>query len=197
MRLLLGHGASCVCSIGTAIAQVLLRTGRRVDACSILVMVFLLLSDRIATAWCARPKSQATCSYGGAFFETDSSPRPHPQCLVLTRDLSKEICGMQRADRIKMTRNVRLKFCSSYTLYSLISASDTARPCRVRGSHRDCHHCLDNLLLETDLAVQENISLFDDLLQRFDCDYQYSVKWNCNNCKVSHLVFFCCCFFYI
>lgn len=54
----------------------------------------------------------------------------------------------------------------------------------------ECNETLVHLL-NSDSDAEEEFQLFASLLQRVDCDSEYSVKWRCSICRVSER-FPCC-----
>ncbi|XP_071086008.1 NALCN channel auxiliary factor 1-like [Haliotis cracherodii] len=133
-----------------------------------------------------------TCSYLGYYLDNVSVSSTLYPCLSLTTDLNRQICDKQVKARTKMIRrrNIRLKLCSSYPIYSLISASNRENPCKIAGSMPDCTNCLDRLLA-IDQEVEQSITGFQDILERMDCTDRYSVKWNCTHCKTAYKEWLC------
>lgn len=124
------------------------------------------------------------------------------QCLLEGWNITKQICNLSdgnlRRDRMQKTR---LKFCSLYTLDSVIS--DRAKnKCIVQGSYEECVTYLRRIQ-NLDESVCKKNSLFLNIVNRFDCKEKYSIVWSCTNCLVSivslHLphLFFMCIFVFI
>lgn len=87
--------------------------------------------------------------------------------------------GCQRRDRLN---NTYLSFCSRYKLESLLS-NDILNSI-VHDSSESCDKIL-NEFNQLDQLIEKFDRLFKNLLSRYNCHNGYSVKWGCDDCKVS------------
>lgn len=101
----------------------------------------------------------------------------------LNHDLTKRACkldrGCQRKDRLN---NTYLINCSRYKLESLLS--NQVLMSIMHRSSSECESILDEFIQLDQLISQFDI-LFKNLLMRYNCHNGYSVKWTCEDCKVS------------
>lgn len=112
------------------------------------------------------------------------------QCLLEGWNITKQICNLSdgnlRRDRMQKTR---LKFCSLYTLDSVIS--DRAKnKCIVQGSYEECVTYLRRIQ-NLDESVCKKNSLFLNIVNRFDCKEKYSIVWSCTNCLKAYREWLC------
>lgn len=107
------------------------------------------------------------------------------QCLYLSPDRSRECvvgsspCKQTQSD---ILRNIHLPFCS-FSPVSLMTQNLDGVSCRLNGTLQECRKCFDDLE-KLDKSVQKMYEDFEGLLDRYDCDEDYSVRWDCNTCKV-------------
>jgi hypothetical protein len=105
---------------------------------------------------------------------------PHPvthQCLFLDARLTHDICVDKRTSTLS---DVHLEFCNTYTL----SHSIPQNVSWDLGGSEDCNETLSGVMM-SDKSAREEFQLFTSVLQRSDCDTEYSVTWNCIVCRVS------------
>lgn len=109
------------------------------------------------------------------------------QCLILSRELTKGICTRLQLDRRKeeIRNNVHFKFCTvhSASIYSVVNSP--SKSCIVDESLAQCKSCLHRLE-DWDRQAMEKFTVFQDLLDRFDCNDSFSTVGNCQKCKVRH-----------
>lgn len=101
------------------------------------------------------------------------------QCLFLDTRLTHDICVDKRTSRLP---DIHLKFCNMYTLSHTIPQNESEIRMGV-----DCNETLVDLV-RSDKNASEEFQLFTSVLQRVDCDTEYSVKWSCSVCRVSTIV---------
>lgn len=101
----------------------------------------------------------------------------------LTQGLSEMACGLdrgcQRKDRLN---NTYLTYCSRYKLESLLS--NEILMSIMHDSSGECERILDEFM-QLDRLINQFDGFFKTLLMRYNCHNGYSVKWNCDDCKVS------------
>lgn len=104
----------------------------------------------------------------------------------LTSSLAEEACkldrGCQRRDRLNDTY---LNYCDRYKLENLFSSQilmsimhDTTKRCQTILAE----------FIQLDDLINHFYGLFEKLLTRYNCHNGYSVKWTCEDCKVSLLL---------
>lgn len=101
----------------------------------------------------------------------------------LTRELIEQVCQLDRgSQRSEQLNNTFLTFCSRYKLENLFS--NEILMSIMHHDSRDCEKIL-NEFVQLDETINQFDSLFIKLLSRYNCHNGYSVKWNCDDCKVS------------
>lgn len=119
------------------------------------------------------------------------------QCLFLDEQLTRELCvninnknnnNKRTSTGLPKTyHQTHLKFCNMYTLNHILPQNKSTR---WMDDDSECNETLVHLL-NSDSDAEEEFQLFASLLQRVDCDSEYSVKWRCSICRVSER-FPCC-----
>lgn len=106
----------------------------------------------------------------------------------LTQELSELACGLdrgcQRKDRLN---NTYLTYCTRYKLENLLS--NEILMAIMHDSSGECERILDEFM-QLDQLINQFDGFFKALLMRYNCHNGYSVKWNCDDCKVSDNSFF-------
>lgn len=101
----------------------------------------------------------------------------------LSLDLANKACsldrGCQRKDRLS---NTYLSLCTRYKLENILS--NDMLDSIMHDSPRDCRRVLDEFL-QLDELIGDFYRSFKSLLTRYNCHNGYSVKWTCEDCKVS------------
>lgn len=101
----------------------------------------------------------------------------------LTHELIRRACkldrGCQRKDRLN---NTYLTHCARYKLDSLLS--NQILMSIMHRSSSECENILDEFI-QLDQMISQFDILFRNLLTRYNCHNGYSVKWTCEDCKVS------------
>lgn len=101
----------------------------------------------------------------------------------LSHELAHQACqldrGCQRKDSLN---NTYLSHCSRYRLDSLLS--NQILMSIMHRSTDECEKILDEFI-QLDELISQFDHLFKNLLTRYNCHNGYSVKWNCEDCKVS------------
>lgn len=109
-----------------------------------------------------------------------------PEKEFLTNSLAEQTCnldrGCQRKDRLN---NTFLAYCTRHRLEWLFS-NDVIDSIMHSSSHV-CTQVLDEFI-RLDEQINKFHESFITLLQRYNCHNGYSVKWTCNDCKVSSLL---------
>lgn len=135
-----------------------------------------------------------------------SPPRREKRRFSLTRSTVADVCTCPAGDRVEMFRYSHLSFCSSFPTNSVLSCTSSFRPqpgkspvslCQVernRTENEDCICPLEGVrsacivflerIVELDELVQAKFRDFQDLLSRYDCNAEYSVRWKCQHCEV-------------
>ncbi|GAB1600362.1 transmembrane protein FAM155A-like [Argonauta hians] len=108
------------------------------------------------------------------------------QCLLEGWNITKEICNLSATERRIKMRETRLRFCSLYTLDSVLSDE-------VKNTQGDYEQCVSNLdrIKNLDESVCKNNSLFLNIVNKYDCKEHYSVLWNCTNCVKAYREWLC------
>lgn len=127
------------------------------------------------------------------------SPTTGHQCLSQldqqyeAQDKSfREFCALsvkQRMENLRYDRNGRfnvstLTFCDKYSAISVLGNFSNDF------EHFDNESCVKRLkeLQRLDKAALSAYCAFDNVMDKYDCEQQnYSIKWNCNDCRVSKL----------
>lgn len=117
------------------------------------------------------------------------SPLAPNQCLLEDWNITKEICNLPGDERQSKMQETRLKFCSLYSLDSVISNKAKSK-CIIQGSYNDCVTYL-NRIQNLDESVCKKNSLFLNIVSRFDCKEQYSIMWSCTNCVKAYREWLC------
>lgn len=104
----------------------------------------------------------------------------HTECLHYFHETDKDrLCaGSLTKDRLAEFR--LLHCCEHSVLHSLPPEALKA----VLSSSAQCNHFL-GALLDLDVLAARLSCEFSEILQRFDCDHQYSVTHMCTHCQVS------------
>lgn len=101
----------------------------------------------------------------------------------LDQELSMAACGLdrgcQRKDRLN---NTYLTYCTRYKLENLLS--NEILMSIMHDSSGECERILDEFM-QLDQLINQFDGFFRTLLMRYNCHNGYSVKWNCDDCKVS------------
>lgn len=104
---------------------------------------------------------------------------------LLTETSASSACslarGCQRKDRLASTY---LENCNRYRVENLLSNSLLGS--LMHSDERDCEKILSEFM-RIDKLIGELNELFKSILYRYNCHNGYSVKWNCDECKVSYL----------
>ena len=124
-------------------------------------------------------------------FRINSYDVPHlssrTQCLYIDRNTSKTMCALKAEQRESQVRDTRLKFCSFYTVSSLINGIKVKEKC-LHGSAQECEQCFQELEY-TDAGLYALMCSFEEMLSRYDCDQlSFSTRFNCTDCLVSMAV---------
>lgn len=113
---------------------------------------------------------------------------PHtrlPNKEYLSHDLAEKACrldrGCQRKDRLN---NTYLSNCARYKLENLLS--NEVLMSIMHDSVEDCDRILEEFI-QLDELINQFDTMFKKLLTRYNCHNGYSVKWSCEDCKVSAL----------
>lgn len=101
----------------------------------------------------------------------------------LTSQFAHRSCSLDRGSlRKDALNNTYLSYCSRYRLETLLS-----NEVLMSIMHRSSEQC-EKLLTEfiqLDELINQFDRLFKNLLTRYNCHNGYSVKWSCEDCKVS------------
>lgn len=106
-----------------------------------------------------------------------------PDKDYLSHELAEKACrsdrGCQRKDKLN---NTYLSNCNRHKLENLLS--NEMLMSIMHESSEECERILDEFI-QLDEQIDYFDQLFKTLLQRYNCHNGYSVKWNCEDCKVS------------
>lgn len=134
----------------------------------------------------AIPNNQANNNNHDLFhssFSTLNNLNRMPDKEYLSHDLAEKAChldrGCQRKDRLN---NTYLSNCSRYKLENLLS--NEILMSIMHDSSDGCYNLLDEFI-QLDEVINQFDQLFKNLLTRYNCHNGYSVKWGCDDCKVS------------
>lgn len=115
--------------------------------------------------------------------QSSSRTTPSSQCLVLSNSSAKTLCHQEPNRRRLLSRRLTLTFCHKYSLNILTRRTDWL-------SQEDplvCQSILEpeiRSLMHRDLTASTLFCEFDVLLSRYNCHTNYSVVWNCSQCRV-------------
>lgn len=105
------------------------------------------------------------------------------QCLLnyLKESHKEEVCseGVKPEDRRRRLRALRVRHCCEH-------AVDSALPAEALDDAATCTRMLDALLAVDALAARISCE-FAEVLYRYDCGQKYSIKHQCDDCKVRSL----------
>lgn len=115
---------------------------------------------------------------GGTTFATSPTTM-----AMMDADFVRQTCSHNRGiERKDQFTNTYLTHCSRYKLENLFSN-------KILDSimHEDSEPCTQilNEFIQLDATINQFDNLFIKLLSRYNCHNGYSVKWNCDDCKVS------------
>jgi hypothetical protein len=103
-------------------------------------------------------------------------------CLSLDGNSAESICDYsQGVPRLDQLRIYHLKHCHRYPLAIVLSKQAWLNV--VHSNSSVCYNVLSELLV-LDNRVNQLICDYDSLLSRYDCDTGFSVKWDCDECRV-------------
>lgn len=136
----------------------------------------------------SRPHENSLQDYEELNSDTSSYPEEPTQVAIMhkyfDRAQAEKACqldrGSQRSDELN---NTYLTHCTRYRLIDLFSSEIL-----MSIMHEDssiCRKFLDEFI-QLDELINQFDTLFKNLLRRYNCQNGYSVKWNCEDCKVSH-----------
>lgn len=108
------------------------------------------------------------------------------QCLSLDEESVRSICDSTdwRA-RWKQLQHHHLKYCHRYPLVNVLSKD--SKELVLYNDSEKCNDVLSELLMLDDI-VHSRVCEYESLLARYDCQNNWSVKWTCEDCRVSHRV---------
>ena len=115
---------------------------------------------------------------------TRSANNPYsPQCLVVDYSHTiTEFCDLpQKRRTVEMNEGHRLKFCEKYHLETTINP----KICKINSSPTECRDCLHSIEV-LDQKAYNLYYAFEDIFNKVDCTANFSVQWNCTDCKVSY-----------
>lgn len=114
----------------------------------------------------------------GGYDELEPIPK-----LYLNYSLAYSACRMNRGcERTDKFNEVYLRHCSRYRFDSLLS--NGALETIMHDSPDECERVVRDFIL-LDEQINRYDQNFTTLLTRYNCHNGYSVKWNCEDCKVS------------
>jgi len=108
---------------------------------------------------------------------------PRQMKTFLTRQRIRDTCDLDRgSQRNEYIDNSYLIHCSRYKLENLLS--NELLMSIMHHDSGDCSKILDEFV-QLDEVIGQFDLLFKNLLTRYNCHNGYSVKWSCEDCKVS------------
>ena len=110
--------------------------------------------------------------------------KPTPECLLLSPNVTTDICKKRSIDRKRYASQFTLPFCHKFSLPIITDGS------WMSVNTSQCQSLFKTLI--TDLIrrdeIARNVSChFDALIARYNCQTGYSVQWGCQECSVSSL----------
>lgn len=115
------------------------------------------------------------------------TPKTFEQCHYLTEELITDMCSTERQpNRRELIKRFRFRNCRRFSLENSLT-SDLQH--QIIDSN-NCRNILTELLRLDDL-VEELACEYESILQRYDCDAKWSVKWTCRDCRVSFSYSYC------
>ena len=112
---------------------------------------------------------------------SSSSMLVSPQCLVLERSVTQDICQQKLTERTSRMREVRLRFCDSFLVYNAINSTCVDALTKSQDTCTACFQQLESL----DQQAAATYCHFQEVMRQFDCDTPYSTHGNCKQCQVS------------
>lgn len=94
------------------------------------------------------------------------------QCLSNSKNMSQSVCESDQPRKQKYKNSEKLTFCDSFSLGLVISKKGDG-----------CETCVQSIR-ELDKYVQYLYTVFEDVMERYDCNDKFSAKGNCTVCKV-------------
>lgn len=119
------------------------------------------------------------------------SDTENPQCLVyLDENQTESICSFKFRTKdvtwnpwlTSFIQEIRLHHCCEH---KLIESLSEALLDKVYKGGEECTQILNSLIDVDNLAARVSCE-FNEVLSRFDCGQPYSVRFSCDDCKVSH-----------
>lgn len=118
--------------------------------------------------------------YGGNLL---SNFKRLPEKEYLEHNLADKACrlnrGCQRRERLN---NTYMNYCTRYKFENLLS--NQILDYIMHNDTEICDKLLDEFI-QLDEMIEHFDGLFRKLLERYNCHNGYSVKWTCEDCKVS------------
>ncbi|KAL0281614.1 UNVERIFIED_CONTAM: hypothetical protein PYX00_002548 [Menopon gallinae] len=108
------------------------------------------------------------------------------QCLAYLDETRRNaICNFSSGSGSEWLKNflgqIRLRHCCEYKIIESLSGTLLER---VLGGKEECYQIIDSLVDVDNLAARVSCE-FTEVLSRFDCGQPYSVRFSCEDCKVS------------
>jgi len=139
----------------------------------------MLSLNRILNHTYVNPSQKIWPNKGGGRERT--IPSEFEQCYYLTEPLITDMCSDVRQHvRRELIERFRLRNCRRFSVERALT-SDLYQQVIHSNS---CFRIMRELLRLDDL-VEQLACEYESLLQRYDCDAKWSVKWTCKACRVS------------
>ncbi|KAI2800341.1 hypothetical protein BLOT_012844 [Blomia tropicalis] len=123
------------------------------------------------------------------------NPRPddpryettYRRCHYLTESIIDEMCRHEnKSSRKALIRHLSLRSCRRFALERTLSQHLYSLVVNTT----ECGNILRELLL-LDEKVEELACEFESILQRYDCEAKWSVKWTCRDCRLAYRDWLC------
>ncbi|KAI1287285.1 hypothetical protein HDE_10249 [Halotydeus destructor] len=132
-----------------------------------------------------------------------------PQCLVITDDNVPSLCETTttssssssssssstiNTNNSETAHNCRLAYCDRFTLRDILPSWTAAASGLPGGESKwnsnsnnatNCHHQL-SMVMSLEAEARRRVGDFEALLQRYNCQSGYSVKWDCSECSKTY-----------
>ena len=133
--------------------------------------------------------SYSSPSFFDYLVDSNSNSNSNLMCLLLDGSSISQICdGFDESSRYHLLSQYHLKHCYRYPLLNVLSNNSLDLILGTTSTSYSSSQCNDVLteLVMLDHIVNQRLCEYDLLLNRYDCQTTWSVKWSCQDCRVSN-----------
>lgn len=139
--------------------------------------------------------SNSSPSFFDYLVDSNSNSNSNLMCLLLDGSSVSQICDdFDKSNRFHLLSQYHLKHCYRYPLLNVLSnnsldlilgTTSSSTSTSTSYSSSQCNDVLTELVM-LDHIVNQRLCEYDLLLNRYDCQTTWSVKWSCQDCRVSN-----------